>query len=181
MDYDVINVHVRVARTQRDLDGTRIVEAERPVLEDHAQLVVDDVLRTEFVVPIVVVAPQLQRDQHLGDGVDLLEGLVALLPALDPPACLRVVDVANELVQVAPAVTRQGELVPERRTEMDFVEPFLVESFNVDVGGDGVPLRFCVRQPRGAFAFDPRVVDASAPFPEWAVDGIEAPVSIRFA
>lgn len=164
----MISVLVRLARGKRKLDYFhtlgRFNQAKASLLDDHAELVTDNVLWTKLVVPVLVSA-KLQSNLELEDGV---QGSTET--AFVDPAAFGVLDVADELVEVRKRVLVDAELVPKRRAIVDLVRALLVKRFDVDVGSNRVALRFCVRQPRWARTSNARIMNVGATLAKWTVN-----------
>jgi hypothetical protein len=155
-DKDLVAESIAVVDAKRNLDGLAIGQAKGPLLKDHAQLIVDNVLRTELVVPSGR-APHLKRNAQL----------VVLRKIRAPPVprdSSR--DVADELVKVFPLIEINTEEFPERIVAIDGVETLLMHGFNVDIRRDSVSLSLGVRQPRLLGAGSTRIVNATATLAE---------------
>jgi hypothetical protein len=108
-------------------------------------------LRTILVLPT-------GRSTHLESNVDLVvlsqDGTALLAKSR--------LGVADELVEVIVRVGLEREALSKRIVVEDLVETLLMESFDVDVGGNGVALSFRVRKPRLLRSSDTRIMNAAA-------------------
>lgn len=128
-----MGIALRIVRRERDFDGlVSFVEAEYPLLQYHAQAGKDDMLRTKLVRPTWATA-HLQCNRKL---VQLRQRITS---------ALHDIRVANELVEVTEIVDFEREFVTEGVTVQDCIQPFLMQSVNIDVGIDRISLSLGVR------------------------------------
>lgn len=135
-------------------DGNRIsrfgFQAECSLLQDHAGILKDDMLRTVLVHPFV-------RPVHLNGNRELVylrDGVSASL--------LSGRGVRNELVQIRPSIKVHGELLSEWISREDRKMTLLVESFDVDISVDIVSLRFRKWEPTGKISSHAWIMDRIA-------------------
>ena len=165
-------------------------QPESSLVEDHAKFVENTVRRAIFVHKLVRSTVHLKGNREF---VDLPHRLVvsALVDSdvatttTDTTRLLVVVDICDHVVEIAPTIVVAVTITITSTTKVhqgrhpwftnkgvpieNAESPFLVKSFDIDVGHDVIALGLRDRQPRLNRPCHAGIVNAGAPFPKGTV------------